>query len=216
MPTMTEAHHIDLMGWLAIVSAALAAGILIAHLVRRPQVHGTTKLWLLLGLGVFPIVSAGSANVAGFKATQSRTFCGSCHVMTPHAEDSGNAKSESLAAIHARNHYFGGDNCYTCHKDYGMYGYVLTKAGGMRHVYMYLTEYHSMPLEKSRHDIRIRHPLPNENCMGCHTTTAPRWLKIPDHASSLEQVRDGKTSCASPGCHGFAHPITKRGKELPE
>jgi cytochrome c-type protein NapC len=207
-------HEMDWIGWLSIGCAAASAAILLAYVIKRPAVQGTTKLWLLLGLGVFPILTAGSSNVAGFRATQTRTFCGSCHVMEPHAGDSADPKSNSLASIHARNQHFGHDNCYTCHKDYGMYGYVLTKAGGMRHVYLYLTEYHDMPLEKSKHDIRIMKPLPNDNCMTCHTTTAPRWLAIPDHASSLEAVRAGKTSCASAGCHGFAHPITKIGKEL--
>jgi len=187
--------------------------ILVMQLVRRPPLR-RSRLWLLLGLGVFPITTAGSANVAGFKATQSREFCGSCHVMEPHANESRDGASSALSAIHARNHSFGFENCYSCHKDYGMYGYVMTKAGGMRHVYLYLTEYHSMPLEQSKHDIRIRAPLPNENCMYCHTTTAPRWLSIGDHGSSLEQVRTNKISCASPGCHGFAHPSTKLGKEL--
>jgi nitrate/TMAO reductase-like tetraheme cytochrome c subunit len=215
---MSAASEIGWEGWLSVASAALAGAILLLHLLRRPQLGGPggrkTKLWLLLGLGFFPITSAGTANVAGFKATQSRTFCGSCHVMDPHADDSKDPSSTSLAAIHARNDSFGHDSCYYCHKDYGMYGYVLTKAGGMRHVYLYLTKYHSMPLEESRHDIRIRQPLPNDNCTSCHTTTAPRWLSIGDHASSLEDVRSGKTSCASPGCHGFAHPKTKIGKEL--
>ena len=71
-----------------------------------------------------------------------------------------------------------------------------------------------MPLEESKHDIRILRPLPNANCMACHTTTAPRWLSIGDHASSLEAVRNGTVSCASAGCHGYAHPMTKLGKEL--
>ena len=202
------------MGWLSVSSAAIAAAILLVHLLRRRTVTGTTKLWLLMGLGVFPLVSAGTANIAGFEATQSRKFCGSCHVMIPHAEDSGDPQSPSLAAVHARNEYFGKDNCYTCHKDYGMYGFVLTKMGGMRHVYLYLTEYRKMPLSESRHAIRILKPLPNANCMHCHTTTAPDWLRVPDHASSLGSVRDGKVSCASAGCHGFAHPMTKIGKEL--
>ncbi|MBS2018819.1 MAG: NapC/NirT family cytochrome c [Deltaproteobacteria bacterium] len=207
-------HELDWMGWVSVGCAAASAVILLTYVIRRPKAGGTTKLWLLMGLGVFPIMTAGTANVAGFRATQSRTFCGSCHVMEPHAGDSADPKSNSLAAIHARNEHFGHDNCYTCHKDYGMYGYVLTKAGGMRHVYLYLTEYHDMPLEKSRHDIRIVKPLPNENCTSCHSTTGPRWLAIPDHASSIEQVRAGKTSCASAGCHGYAHPVTKIGKEL--
>ena len=212
-----RASDVGWADWVAAGSALLAALILVMHLVRRPPL-GRSRLWLLLGLGVFPITTAGSANVAGFKATQTREFCGSCHVMEPHAADSNltaNANANpALAAIHAQNHSFGKENCYTCHKDYGMYGYVMTKAGGMRHVWLYLTEYHDMPLEKSKHDIRIRAPVPNENCMYCHTTTAPRWLSIGDHASSLEAVRANKISCASPGCHGFAHPSTKLGKEL--
>jgi cytochrome c-type protein NapC len=212
---MAPEHGIDWMGWVAIASAAIASVILVAHLVRKPSIAaGTTKLWLLMGIGVLPLASAGTANVAGFKATQSRKFCGSCHVMDLHARDSASAESTSLASVHARNAYFGSDNCYTCHKDYGMYGYVLTKMGGMRHVYLYLTEYHDMPAEKARLDIRIVKPLPNENCIGCHTTTAPRWNAIPDHASSLARVRSGQLSCASAGCHGFAHPMTKVGKEL--
>jgi cytochrome c-type protein NapC len=212
---MSSAHDIGWVGWLSVASALFAAIILVSHLVRRPkltQERGvSTKLWLLFGLGVFPIASAGTANIEGFKATQSRTFCGSCHVMQPHALDSEDPSSRSLAAIHARNHSFGEDNCYTCHKDYGMYGYVLTKAGGMRHVYLYLTEFHSVPIEEAKRIIRVRAPLPNANCMYCHTTTAPRWQSIPDHASSLDAVRKGTIGCASPGCHGFAHPLTKTG-----
>lgn len=212
---MHESGHA--FGWLgtaSVVCAALAAVILVAFLVRRPAISGDTKLWLLLGFGVFPIATALTANVKGFMAMESRSFCGSCHVMIPHAADSDDAQSTSLAAIHGKNRYFGEDNCYTCHKDYGMYGFALTKLGGLRHVYYYATKYHDMPLEESKHDIRIVKPFPNDTCMGCHTTNAPRWLAIGDHASSLAPVRDGTLSCASAGCHGYAHPVTKLGKEL--
>lgn len=211
---MDHGTNIGLLGWVAIGCAALAALIAVTFLARRPALDGVWKVWLLLGLGIFPILSAGAANVSGFQATQSRAFCGSCHVMQPHANDSNDRASKSLASIHGRNASFGHDNCYTCHKDYGMYGYVLTKMGGMRHVALYVTEYRSMPLEISKHDIRIRSPLPNASCMSCHTTEAPRWQTIGDHASSLDAVRQGRVSCASPGCHGFAHPVTKLGKEL--
>ncbi len=206
--------HLGALGWISVMTAGIAAVILAVHLLRPRPVTAATKLWLLMGLGVFPISTAATSNVAGFEATQSRKFCGSCHVMTPHANDSGDANSHSLAAVHARNELFGKDNCYTCHEDYGMYGYVFTKAGGMRHVYLYLTEYRDMPIEDAKRSIRIRSPLPNANCMHCHTTTAPRWLKIADHASTLDGVRAGKVACASAGCHGYAHPMTKLG-ELP-
>ena len=93
-------------------------------------------------------------------------------------------------------------------------GYVLTKMGGMRHVYFYLTEYRSLPLEKAKHDIRIVAPIANQTRASCHTMQAPAWAKVPDHASSLSEVKDGTLACTSPGCHGFAHPGTKLGKEL--
>jgi cytochrome c-type protein NapC len=211
---MTDGHDDGWLFWWSLSSAGIAAAILIMHLVRRPRLDASAKVWLLLGLGVFPIASAFGANVAGFKATQSRTFCGSCHVMVPHAEESVAPEARSLSAIHARSPYFGSENCYTCHKDYGMYGYVLTKWGGMGHVYYYLTEYHDWPLEEAKHGIRIRKPLPNANCMACHTTTAPGWLAVSDHAASLDEVRAGTLSCASAGCHGYAHVGTKLGKEL--
>ncbi len=194
---------------MALVCAGCSALILVGYLVRRPALTSVTKLVLFLGLGVFPIGTAVSGNIEGFEATKARTFCGSCHVMIPHASDSTDPKSMSLAARHARNKLFGEDNCYACHADYGMFGTVTTKAGGMRHVYLYLTEYRNTPLEEAKKTIHIRKPFPNSNCMQCHSTELEIWNKVPDHASSIDDVRAGRVSCASSGCHGYAHPITK-------
>jgi cytochrome c-type protein NapC len=199
----------NLLSVVAVACAIIAAAILVFYLVRRPPLGRSTKMLLLLGLGVFPIASAMSANVQGYKATQHREFCGSCHVMIPHAKDSDDPNSKSLAAIHARNPYFGQDNCYTCHADYGLFGTVFTKLGGMRHVWLYATEYRHYTLEEARQKIHLMKPYPNVNCMQCHTTTAPLWNKIADHASSRDAVVAEKVGCSSRGCHGFAHPITK-------
>lgn len=193
----------------AMGSALVAAIILVTYLVRRPPLSATVKVWLLLGLGVFPITAAGAANIEGYKATQKRKFCGSCHVMIPHAEDSNDPKSLGLASRHARNEFFGAENCYVCHADYGMFGTVMTKLGGMRHVWYYYTEYHDMPLEEARQKIHLVRPYPNDNCMQCHSTRGSKWLETPDHRASLDDVRGGRVSCASPGCHGYAHPTTK-------
>jgi cytochrome c-type protein NapC len=194
---------------LALTCAGLAAVILVVYIVRQPPLGGVTKLWLLLGLGVLPISVAAAGNIQGFHATQERKFCGSCHVMGPHAEDSGDKASSSLASRHARNHLFGERNCYVCHADYGMYGTILTKLGGMRHVWLYITEYRDVPIEEAKKTIHIQKPYPNENCMQCHSTTLDFWLRVPDHKSSLDDVRGGRLSCASGGCHGFAHPFWK-------
>ena len=194
---------------IALTCATLAAVILIVFLVRRPPLDGVTKIWLLLGLGVFPIGAAAAGNIEGFEATKRRQFCGSCHVMVPHASDSGDMNSASLASRHARNALFGGENCYVCHADYGMYGTILTKLGGLKHVYMYATEFHDVSLEEAKQRIHLYKPYPNENCMQCHSTRLALWLQVPDHKASVTELRENRISCASSGCHGFAHPFTK-------
>jgi nitrate/TMAO reductase-like tetraheme cytochrome c subunit len=193
----------------AIGCAAIAALLLVWYLVRRPALTRATKLVLLLAIGVLPIVTATTGNVAGYEATKSQRFCGSCHVMTPYRDDSRDPESTSLAARHARNALFGDANCYACHADYGMFGTITTKIGGMRHVYEYTLHYRNMPLEEAREKIHILRPFQNDTCMHCHSTEGPSWNAISDHASLLHRVRGGTVSCASTGCHGPAHPFSK-------
>lgn len=193
----------------ALVCAIGAAAILVTYLLRRSPLDGHTRYWLLFGLGVLPIGSAMSANVQGYETTKHRQFCASCHVMGPHARDAEDPNSHSLAAIHARSPYFGSDNCYACHADYGLFGTVVTKLGGLRHVWLYATDYHNDSLEDARRRIHLINPYPNSNCMQCHTATAPAWSRLPDHQSAKEDVIAGKISCASAGCHAVVHPLTK-------
>jgi cytochrome c-type protein NapC len=188
--------------------ATLSSIILVAYLVLRPPLVRATKLWLLLGLGVFPIGAAFAGNVQGFEATKERAFCGSCHVMALHRADSDDQASGSLASRHARNAMFGHENCYMCHADYGMFGTILTKAGGMRHVWLYLTEYRHTSLEEAKKTIHLREPSKmNGNCMECHSTDGTLWLRVPDHHASVDDTRANRLSCASAGCHGLAHPF---------
>lgn len=198
---------------LALACCAASGVILVGYIVLRPPLVHATRLWLLLGLGALPIAAAAAGNVQGFEATKSREFCGSCHVMAPHREDSDDPSSHSLASRHARNPMFGSDNCYACHADYGMFGTVVTKAGGMRHVWLYYTEYRDVPVEEAKKTIKLRAPYPNDNCMQCHSTRDDLWLKVPDHAGALDDVRSGRVSCASAGCHGLAHPFFRPPEE---
>jgi nitrate/TMAO reductase-like tetraheme cytochrome c subunit len=191
---------------IALACAAGSATILIVYLVRRPILGRVTKVWLAFGLGILPLGVAGAGNVQGFEATKKREFCGSCHVMTPHVEDSNDKTSGSLASRHARNKLFGEENCYACHADYGMYGTVLTKLGGMRHVWLYYSQFHDTPIPEAKSEIHLIKPYPNVNCMQCHSTEDALWLSVSDHKASLADVRSGSLSCASAGCHGYAHP----------
>lgn len=205
------------MAWLALVAlvtAGAAAVILLRFLLKRPALTFKEKLWLLLGLGVLPALSASSSTVVGMTGTTDRKFCGSCHVMGAHYGNAVDPLAQSLAARHSRNPYFGEHSCYVCHADYGMYGYALTKLGGLRHVYLYyFGGYREMPLAKAEREIRLVKPYENRNCRQCHTTTAAGWLKIPDHAALTAELGSNRVSCASPGCHGFAHPFTKTAAE---
>ena len=199
------------LAWACLLCAAIAAGLLIYYLVRRPPLTTGTKLVLLMGLGIFPIMSAMSGNVVGYEASTERQFCGGCHVMQPYTIDSQDPRSTSLAAMHARNDLFGDRNCYTCHADYGMYGTLLTKLSGLNHVYeYYLNGYHAMTLEESRYAIHIKKPFPNQTCMHCHSLSLPGWIDEPEHQAIVESVERGEVSCASAGCHGPAHPFSKK------
>ena len=206
-PSVIDSHPV--LASAALVCAALAAAILLWFLWRRPELTGQVKVLLMLGIGVFPIGSAMTGNLAGFEHTKHRNFCGSCHVMKPYELDAENLLSTSLPALHARNEAFGRDNCYECHQDYGAFSTVMTKIGGLRHVYEYYTHYNTVPVEEAYETIALYKPLTNASCMRCHSTTGKTWLSWGDHRSSLSAVRTGRTSCVSEGCHGPAHAFSK-------
>ena len=197
----------------AIACAILSTLLLLWFFVRRPRLDRMTKLVLLLGIGVFPLATAGTGNIAGYHATKTTRFCGSCHVMTPYSDDSTNLASTSLASRHARNEAFGHENCYACHADYGMFGTITTKIGGMRHVYEYLFHYRNATHEDFQAEVNIRRPFRNAACMRCHSTQNPLFNQIPDHISTRDDIRSDKVSCASEGCHGPAHPFSKEVKK---
>jgi len=198
-----------------LVAAGAASIILVRYLLRKPLLDFGMKLWLLLGLGVLPAVSGGASTVAGMEKTTERAFCGSCHVMSPHFDDATSTTSQSLAARHSRNPFFGKRSCYVCHADYGMFGYVLTKAGGLRHVYLYyLGGYKQMTVEEAKKEIHLVKPYDNTNCRQCHTGSLHDWNKVSEHRSFEKELASNQVSCASAGCHGYAHPFSKEAQKM--
>ena len=95
--------HPSILAFVSLISAAIAATILVVYLVRRPSLVGVTKLWLLLGLGVFPILTAGAGNIVACEATKERSFCPPCHVMTVHTGDPGEPTGVTPSPPHARH-----------------------------------------------------------------------------------------------------------------
>ncbi|MBX7100213.1 MAG: NapC/NirT family cytochrome c [Myxococcaceae bacterium] len=203
------------MGALALVTAAISAVLLLHQLVVRPALTLSTRLKLLLGLAVFPFVTAVASTAHGMHRTTERDFCGSCHVMTTHLGDLEDPKSASLASRHGRNPMFGGTACYTCHADYSMLGYPLTKLTGMSHVFnYYLGGYKNWSLERFHAEVRIAKPFPNSNCRQCHSAALASFQGVEEHRAIAEELTSERVSCASAGCHGVAHPFSKRPEEL--
>ena len=194
----------QLLKAVALACAALSVGIGVWYLVRRPHLHRVTKTMLLFGLGVFPGIVSLTGNIASFEYTLSRPFCGSCHVMGPYLRDAEDPKSNSLAAMHSRNHKFGENSCYTCHADYEMFGAITTKQNGMKHLFKYVTEYASTgPDGEGGPPIHLYKPFRSAACMQCHSATAKTWVAT--HADSAEAIRSGEMNCID--CHNDIHPL---------
>lgn len=207
--------HASPLSWIAFACALVAAGIMVYYLIRRPPLDAAGKTVMLLGVGILPIAVAMIGNMEGLAATEHQQFCGSCHTMDMWIEDANDPDSDSLAAIHSRTTKFGDKSCYVCHKDYGMFGYAMTKIGGMGHVYQFLTEWMWYDREEVLDKIHIARPFKNDNCMQCHSTTGRIWTDTQDHAGLVGDLRSGETSCVSAGCHGYAHPFSKDDEKTP-
>jgi hypothetical protein len=67
----------------------------------------------------------------------------------------------------------------------------------------------SLSLPQALKEIHLHKPYDNLNCRQCHTTTLKGWRSVPDHEALKTELFSNKVSCASAGCHGFAHPFTK-------
>lgn len=204
---MPEIHTTeDVLRLAALIAAIIAIAILVWYLIQRPPLGRATKIVLLFGLGVMPFAVALAGNIAGFEYTMKRDFCGSCHVMLPYTEDAADPTSTSLASIHSRNMTFGHEACYTCHADYQIFGAITTKLNGMRHLFKYVTEYaNTGPYGEGGPTIHLYKPFENKMCSRCHSTTAPRWIAVEEHAGMLEDIRKGETKCID--CHGDnVHP----------
>ena len=198
---MLELHSTeDVLRLAALASAVIAIIILVYYLVVRPPLGRATKVVLLFGLGVMPLAVSLAGNISGFEYTLKRDFCGSCHVMRPYVEDAADTKSTSLASIHSRNSTFGHESCYTCHADYQIFGAMTTKANGLKHLYYYITEYSNTgPYGEGGKPIHMYKKFQNVMCTRCHSTEAPRWASVEDHAGMLEDLRKGDAKCID--CH---------------
>jgi cytochrome c-type protein NapC len=175
-----------------IVLLLLGAGTLSANTVGR--------LVLLVGLVALPLLlSAGNISY-GVRESSTTRFCLSCHEMQRHGKSLFADNRQALAAVHYQGRLVDREVvCYSCHKDYAMFGDVTAKLNGLRHVWAHYVA--GVPAK-----IELYHPYPNSNCLHCHDD-ARRFVEGVAHRPILNDLHAGKTSCLS--CHRVAHDMTK-------
>lgn len=182
-----------------VVATLIVAGIAIIlySLIRyRGRIAGPVSLGLLiLGLGVFPVVTGMVGTVLVFERAEHVEFCASCHLtMQPYVDDLRNPQSTSLAALHYKNQYISTNQCYQCHTSYGMHGTVEAKMSGMVDTFKYYTRTYKLP-------VKMREPYKNDDCLKCHATSE-KWLAL--HGDFKEVLFTGDMKCMD--CHANEHP----------
>ena len=183
---------------------ALLAGLAIVVLLyvgaRSLAGQTTGRVVLLVGLVALPLLlSAGNISY-GFHQSSTTNFCLSCHEMRDHGKSLFVDNRQALAAVHYQNRLVDRETvCYSCHKDYAMFGDVTAKLNGLRHVWAHYIA--GVPKK-----IELYQPYPNSNCLHCHDDMR-RFVDAPAHKPVLSALYAGTTSCLS--CHRIAHDMAK-------
>jgi cytochrome c-type protein NapC len=183
---------------------ALAVGIAVAALLWRGAraLGGYTigRLVLLAGLVALPILLTVGNLSYGVHESSTTRFCLSCHEMQRHGKSLFADNRQALAATHYQNRLVDRETiCYSCHKDYALFGDVTAKMNGLRHVWAHYVA--GVPDK-----ITLYKPYPNSNCLHCHDD-ARRFVEGVAHRPNLQALYAGTTSCLT--CHRIAHDMEK-------
>jgi len=183
----------EILVLLILVGIAVVLYSLIRYRGRTER--ASSWAFLLLGVGILPIVTGMVGTVLVFERAEHVEFCMSCHLtMQPYVDDLKNSQSSSLAAIHYKNRYIPADQCYQCHTSYGMHGTAEAKMAGIIDTFKYYTRTYKLP-------ITMRQPYKNEDCLKCHAASE-KWLGL--HGDFKESVFSDDMKCMD--CHGQDHP----------
>jgi cytochrome c-type protein NapC len=190
---------IVLLGLIAIAAA------LTAVLVARPGLIRTTegKIFAFLALFVAPALALYGGATAHLERAKTTDFCLSCHVMAPYGKSLHVDDREYVPASHFQNNRVPRDHaCYTCHTDYALFGGVRSKLRGLRHV---LVNYSGTAPDT----IRLYQPFNNRECLHCHlgARTFEETAAHQGDEVTLADLKSGKTSCMTSGCHDVVHDV---------
>lgn len=183
------------------LSIVLAGYILIA--APRLLTHRSGKLLVLVGVFLLPCGSAVTGVSYNMEQSKQTDFCLSCHEMEPYGQSLHIDDEELIPALHFQRRLVPRElACYTCHKDYAMFGSATSKLNGLRHVYAHYIG--GIP-----ETIKLYKPFPNANCLSCHQGARKFEDSEHHHSASTPRsdIQNGTISCLSSGCHDVAHTV---------
>ena len=185
-----------------IIALAVGIGIVVLLFCGAGALANQTvgRVVLLVGLLALPVLLSTGNISYGFHKSSTTAFCLSCHEMEPHGKSLFVDSQQALAAFHYQNRLVDRETvCFSCHKDYAMFGDVKAKMNGLRHVWAHYIA--GVPKK-----IELYQPYPNSNCLHCHDDMR-RFVEAPAHKPVLSTLYAGTTSCLS--CHRVAHDMAK-------
>jgi cytochrome c-type protein NapC len=176
--------------------------LLIVFLISRPSLTASRagKQMAFVVLFVLPVIVASMGAAEHMRRSEQTQFCISCHIMEPYGRSLYIDDPGHVPAAHFQNARIPRDQaCYTCHTDYVMYGTILTKLGGLRHVYV---QY----LGKPENPIHLYVPYNNRECLHCHEG-ARSFEEGVTHMAIMPDIVSNQVSCMSSGCHANVHDV---------
>ena len=179
--------------------------VLVVIVVLRPGITNSRegKMLAFLAFLILPVLCmfwGASEHIDRSKQTQ---FCLSCHVMEAYGKSLYVDDPSYVPAAHFQNARIPRDEaCYTCHTDYVMYGSILAKLRGLRHVYV---QY----LGTVPKTIQLYNPYNNRECLHCHAG-ARSFEEGAVHSadpSIMASIKSNQLSCLTSGCHDQVHAV---------
>jgi nitrate/TMAO reductase-like tetraheme cytochrome c subunit len=185
-------------------SALIVSVILIAIIIFKPSVTATQggKMFAFVALFILPILGTLGAASDHIERSKRTTFCLSCHIMEPYGKSLLVDDPLYIPAAHFQNHRIPADEaCYTCHTNYGLYGDIHAKLGGLRHIYI---QYLGTPPAPDK--ITLFTPYNNRECLHCHLG-ARSFESNEVHKAIMDSLKSNEMSCVTSGCHDMVHNI---------
>ena len=185
---------------MALAAVALILWTLVAH---RGRLAGfRARLLLFVGVCCVPLPAVLMSAAVGLEQSKAVAFCNTCHLMGAFVADMKDPGSLSLSALHFRNRYIQDEHCYSCHTDYGLFGTLEAKIGGMSHVW---SEFAGAGSGLVRPKTNYRFTI----CLNCHGQSS-KFIKQKNHAGVVNRVVSGQSVCTE--CHTRSHAGPPQGR----